>query len=159
VANFIVVNWPALTCRVSARTRNKSTVHRGVFGSEYKSTTSTVRSNSVNPLKVLLSVKGSLLCVSTCVLFSVVGVPLQAQRPGDGLIPCSRRDLPGVEMMHCLKINSELEYVVTAEYDLRHGFDTDPTFPLNWLLATIQRDVCTLFATEQHVKQSKLQAH
>ena len=66
--------------------------------------------------------------------------------------------------MHCLKMNAELEYVVTVEYDLRQGFDTDLTFTLNWLLATIQREVWTLFATEQHVKharceQSKLQAH
>jgi len=67
-------------------------------------------------------------------------------------------------MMHCLKINTELEYVVTAEYNVRHGLHTDLTFTLNWLLATIQRDVWTLFATEQHVEharceQSKLQAH
>lgn len=67
-------------------------------------------------------------------------------------------------MMHCLKMNAELEYSMTAEYDLRHGFDTDLTFTLNWLLATIQRDVWTLFATEQYVEhgrceQSKLQAH
>lgn len=77
---------------------------------------------------------GALLCVRASVLFGVVGVP------GDGLIPCSRRYLPCVEMMHCLKINVELEYVVTAEYELRHGFDNDLTFTLNWLLATIQRE-------------------
>jgi hypothetical protein len=45
-------------------------------------------------------------------------------------------------------MNAELEYVVTAEYDLRQGFDTDLTFTLNWLLATIQREVWTLFAIE-----------
>jgi hypothetical protein len=44
-------------------------------------------------------------------------------------------------MMHCFKINPELEYVLTAEYDLRHGFDTDLTFTLNGLLVTTQRDV------------------
>jgi hypothetical protein len=89
----------------------------------------------------------ALMCVRASVLFSVVGVPLYAVKPGDGLIPCSRRDLPGVEMMHCLKINAELEYVVTDEYDLRHGIDADLTFTLNWLLATIQRDVRTVPAS------------
>jgi len=35
-----------------------------------------MRSNSVNPLLVLLSEMGALLCVRTSVLFSVVGVLL-----------------------------------------------------------------------------------
>lgn len=105
------------------------------------------------------------MCIRAPVLSIVVGVPLQVEKPCDGVIPCSSRDLPGVDMMHCFKINAELEYVVRDECDLCHVFDTDLTLTLNWLLATIQRvAAATFFATEQHTEparceQSQLQLH
>jgi hypothetical protein len=105
------------------------------------------------------------MCIRASVLFIVVGVPLWVEKPCDGVIPCSSRDLPGVDMMHCFKINAELEYVVKVECDLRHVFDNDLTLTLNLLLATIQRlAVATFFATEQHAEparceQSQLQVH